>query len=142
MNPTTAEILPRLDQIPVERVMHTGIVSCDPSVPLPAIARIFAEERIHCVVVNGIERTRVGERMTWGIISDHDLMRALDAGDGGATAGALAVAGLITVDRTETLDRVIQLMAAYDVTHVVVVDRAYPVGIVSALDVAAAAGDV
>jgi CBS domain-containing protein len=136
----TAEILPRLDQMPVESVMHTGIVSCDPSVPLPAIARIFAEERIHCVVVNGIERTRAGDRLTWGIINDRDLMRALDAGDGGATAGALAVTGLVTVDRLEPLDRVIQLMASYDVTHVLVVENDYPFGIVSALDVAGAAG--
>jgi CBS domain-containing protein len=138
----TAQILPRLDQIPVERVMHAGIVSCDPSTPLPVIARIFAEERIHCVVVNGIERTRAGDRLTWGIISDRDVMRALDAGDGGATAGSLAVTGLVTVDRQEPLDRAIQLMASYDTTHVLVVERDYPVGIVSALDVAGAAGDV
>jgi CBS domain-containing protein len=138
----TAQILPRLDQIPVESVMHAGIVTCDPSAPLPAIARIFAEERIHCVVVNGIERTRAGDRLTWGIISDRDLMRALDAGDGGATAGMLAVTGLVTVDRLEPLDRAIQLMASYDVTHVLVVEHAYPVGIVSALDVAGAAGGV
>jgi CBS domain-containing protein len=138
----TAQILPRLDQIPVESVMHAGIVTCDPSAPLPAIARIFAEERIHCVVVNGIERTRAGDRLTWGIISDRDLMRALDAGDGGATAGMLAVTGLVTVDRLEPLDRAIQLMASYDVTHVLVVENAYPVGIVSALDVAGAAGGV
>jgi CBS domain-containing protein len=138
----TAEILPRLDQIPVESVMHTGIVMCDPSAPLPVIARIFAEQRIHCVVVNGIERTRAGERMTWGIINDRDLMRALDAGDRGWTADALAVTGLVTVDRLEPLDRVVQVMAAYDVTHVLVVENAYPVGIVSALDVASAAGGV
>jgi CBS domain-containing protein len=33
-------------------------------------------------------------------------------------------------------------MASYDVSHVIVLDRGYPVGIVSALDVAGAAAGV
>lgn len=137
--PTDTPMLPRLDLVRVEDVMHTGLVTCDPTTPLTAIARLFAQQRIHCVVVNGIERTRAGERLTWGIISDRDLMRALDATDETATAGTLAVTDLETVDPQEPLDRAVQLMAAHDITHVLVVERAYPVGIVSALDVARAA---
>jgi CBS domain-containing protein len=134
--------LPRLDQIPVEQVMHAGLVGCVPEAPISVIARIFAEERIHCVTVNGIERTREGERLTWGIINDRDLMRALDTGDGGLTAGELAVPAQPTIDVYEPLDRAIQLMASYDVAHVIVVEKGYPIGIVSAMDVAAAAGSV
>jgi hypothetical protein len=66
---TTIIQLPRIDQIRVDEVMHAGLIGCDPSTPLPTIARIFADERIHSVVVHGIERTREGERLTWGIIS-------------------------------------------------------------------------
>jgi CBS domain-containing protein len=138
MNPATA-FVPRLDLMRVADVMHTGLVVCDPSAPLTEIARILAEERIHCVMVHGIERTRAGERLTWGIVSDRDLVRALDTTDAGVTAGALAVTALLTVEPDETLDRAIRLMTSYDVTHVVVVEHGYPVGIVSALDVARAA---
>lgn len=137
---TPIPMLPRLDLYRVEDAMHAGLVACDPTATLPVIARIFAEQRIHCVIVNGIERTRAGERLTWGIVSDRDLMRALDATDASITAGSLAVSALVTIEPDESLDSAVRLMAAYDTTHVIVVDNDYPVGIVSALDVARAAG--
>jgi len=135
-------MIPRLDLIPVEDVMHAGLIGCDPAAPLPVIARIFAEEQIHAVVVGGIERTREGDRLSWGIISDHDLMRALDATGESVTAAALAVTAMITVEPQDPLARVVQLMASYDVSHVLVVEDGAPVGIVSSLDVARAAGGV
>ena len=142
MQTPTVPQLARLDQIRVESAMHAGIVGCSPSTPLPTVARILAEERIHCVVVHGLERTREGERLTWGVIDDRDLVRALDAGDGGVTAGELAMPAEPTVDVAERLDRAIQLMAQYDVSHLLIVEKGYPVGILSALDVARAAGGV
>ena len=140
MEAFTVPQLPRLDQMPVEEVMHAGLVGCSPSAPLPVIARILAKERIHCVVVHGIEHTREGDRLTWGVINDRDLVRALDAGDGGVTAAQLAMAAEPTIEVGEPLDRAVQLMASYDVAHVLVVEKGYPVGIVSTLDVARAAG--
>jgi predicted transcriptional regulator len=142
MNATAFPQLARLDQIRVEDVMHAGLVGCSPSSQLTEVAQILAEQRIHCVIVRGIERTREGERMTWGILNDRDIMRALDAGDGSVTAGELAMPAQPTIDQDEPLDGAIQLMASYDVSHVIVLDKGYPVGIVSALDVAAAAAGV
>ena len=63
---TDTPLLPRLDLIRVEDAMHAGLIGCDPAAPLPVIARIFAEEQIHAVVVSGIERTRDGERSHLG----------------------------------------------------------------------------
>jgi CBS domain-containing protein len=140
MEPVVVPHLPRLDRKRVEDVMHAGLVACNPETALPAIARILAEERIHCVVVHGLEHSREGERLTWGVINDRDLMRALDAGDGGVTAAQLAMPAEPTIETAETLDRAIQLMASYDVSHLLVVEKGYPVGMVSALDVARAAG--
>lgn len=139
METFTVPQLARLDQIRVEDVMHAGLVGCSPSAPLPVIARVLAEERIHCVVVHGIEHTREGERMTWGVINDRDLLRALDAGDGGVTAAQLAMPAEPTIDIAEPVDRAVQLMVSYDVSHVLVLEKGYPVGIVSALDIAGAA---
>jgi len=53
---TPIPMLPRLDLFRVENAMHAGLVACDPTATLPVIARIFAEQRIHCVIVNGIAR--------------------------------------------------------------------------------------
>ena len=139
MNLSTS-IVPRLDLMRVENVMHAGLVGCDPASSLTSIARFLAEEQIHCMLVQGVEHTRGGDRLTWGIVSDRDLMRALDAPDAGATAAELAATAMPTVEPQESLDRVVELMVSYDVTHIIVVENDYPVGIVSALDVARAVG--
>jgi CBS domain-containing protein len=139
---TPTPTFPRLDLVRVEDVMHPGLIVCDPAAPLSVIAEAFAEERIHCVVVNGIERPRDGERLTWGIVSDRDLIRALDAPGEGVTAGSLAVTAVVTVEPQEPLDRAVQPLAEYDVAHVLVVERDYPVGIVSTLDVARAVAGI
>ena len=142
MNRSTITQLPRIDLVRVDEVMHVGLIGCDPSTPLPAIAKIFAQERIHSVVVHGIERTREGERLTWGILSERDLVRAIDSGDGSVTAGELAMPAEPTIDVAEELDLAAKLMSSYDVSHLVVVDKNYPVGVISALDIAAAASGV
>jgi CBS domain-containing protein len=132
--------IPRLDLVSVEEVMHSGIIWCDPGTPLTAVARVLADERIHCVVVSGLERTPTGQHVTWGVLSDLDLMRALDADDTSPTAGSVATGPLITVEPADTVARAVALMADRGTTHVVVVRNDFPVGIVSALDVARAAG--
>jgi CBS domain-containing protein len=141
MHPSPS-IVPRLDLMAVEDVMHAGLVGCDPASSVASIARFLAEEQIHCLLVQGIEHTRGGDRLTWGIVSDRDLMRALDAPEAGVTAAELAATAMPTVEPRETLDRAVQLMVSHDVTHIIVVENDYPVGIVSALDVARTAGGV
>jgi CBS domain-containing protein len=137
---TVSPTVPRLDLLTVERFMHAGVVACDPDTPLAAVARILAEHRIHCLVVSGIDHTRDGDRLTWGTVSDRDLVRALADARGGTTAGTIAATELITIEPSESLDLAAQLMAEHDVSHLVVVYRGFPVGVISSLDVAAAAG--
>jgi CBS domain-containing protein len=132
-------MLPRLDLVRVEDVMEGILVGCDASAPLSLVGRILAEERIHCLVVGGLERTLAGRRVNWGIVSDRDLLRALAASDPSVTAGAIATTEPVTVERHEPLERAVQLMDIRGVNHVIVVDDGRPVGIVSTLDVARAA---
>jgi CBS domain-containing protein len=136
---TPVPTIARLDLVTVEQHMHPGVVTCDPDAPLAAVARILADERIHCVVVAGIEATLSGSRLTWGTLTDADLIRALDSQGTGATAGQLAGTEIVTVAPTETLERAVQLMSEHDVTHLVVVQTDYPVGVISSLDIARAA---
>jgi predicted transcriptional regulator len=130
----------RLDLLSVDEYMHAGILACDPAAPLATVAWILADEQIHCVIVTGLEQTPGGIRLTWSAITDRDLMRALAAGETGATAADLATRSVVTVEPTERLDRVAELMTEHDVTHLVVTEQDGPVGIISSLDVARAAG--
>src|SRR5690349_15019647 len=132
---TLVPTLPRLDLVTVEQFMHAGVVTCDPTTPLAVVAQILADKHIHCVVVGGIERTRDGERLTWSAISDRDVMQALADARGDTTAGHLAAMELVTIELVEPVSRAAQLMAEHDVSHLVVADRGYPVGIISSLDV-------
>ena len=129
----------RLDLMKVEEYMHAGVVTCDPGTPLVKAARMLADERIHCLVIAGIETTSRGSRLTWGTLTDRDLLRALDSGEPSLTAGAIAATEIVTVDPAETLARAVQLMNEHEVTHLVVVRTDFPVGIISSLDVARAA---
>jgi CBS domain-containing protein len=138
---TNVPAVARLDLVTVDTVMHAGVVACDPSAPLASVAQILAERHIHCVVVSGLEHTPTGERLTRGTVSDRDLMRALAMARGDATAGEIAATELITVEPRDSVAQAAQLMAEHEVSHLVVVDRDFPIGVISSLDVARAAGD-
>jgi CBS domain-containing protein len=135
----TVQTVARLDLMTVENYMHPGVVTCDPGTPLVTAARVLADERIHCIVVAGIEETSRGSRIAWGTLTDRDLLRALDSGEMGATVGALAASEIVTVEPAESLSRAVQLMNEHEITHLVVVQTDFPVGVISSLDVARAA---
>jgi CBS domain-containing protein len=128
-------------EIPVEDAMHRGIVTAPVDATVSEVAATLARERIHCVVVGGVLHRHDAEHLTWGVLSDLDLMAALASGDEGARAGNLAVTDAVTVATTDTLVEAAQLMAEHQVAHLVVVDAATdrPVGVLSTLDVASAA---
>ena len=136
---TTIPTIARLDHMTVERYMHTGVVACDSGAPLADVARILSDEGIHCVVVAGIDTTSTDSYLTWGTLTDRDLLRALDSGDTSLTAASVAATEIVTVAPSENLDRVVQLMNEHEVTHLVVVDMDFPVGVISSLDIARAA---
>jgi predicted transcriptional regulator len=85
--------------------------------------------------VSSMERDGDGEQVTWAIVSALDVMRALAAGDGRVTAAELAAGELVTVQVDEPLSGAVGLMAQHGTTHLVVIDRGWPVGVISALDV-------
>jgi CBS domain-containing protein len=139
MNSTSAAALTALARTPVETVMHAGLIECAPDDDVATVARTMARHRVHCVVVAGIERRGTsGQHLTWGILSDLDLVRALREGAVDRPAGELAGSEVILVDPDDTLEHAAQLMADHEVAHLVVApaDPARPLGMVSTLDVA------
>ena len=131
--PRGSDRMPALEHALVEDVMHTGIVSCPPDTDLVTVARTMASRHIHAVVVSGIEPTDRGEHLTWGLLTSLDLAEAAGAG---ADAGGVCSTEVVTVEAGEPLERAVQLMVEHQLTHLLVLSEALPIGIVSTLDVA------
>ena len=124
----------------VADVMTEGLITCEPSAPLRAVARLMADHHVHSVFVfdYGEEDDETAE--LWGIVSDLDLAAAAWADVDTQTAGESAVTPLVSVLRTDDLRHAAQLMAESGVSHLAVVDpiSGRPVGVVSTLDIARA----
>ena len=116
--------------------MHRGIFSCGPETELIGVARLMASRDVHAVVVIGIEADARGERLSWGLITALDLVSAALPGVDAPDAGALAGTEIVTVGADEPLTRAAQLMAEYQLSHLLVVSGSIPIGVVSTLDVA------
>ncbi len=113
-------------------VMTGRIVNCDPDTPREHVARLMAEERIHCVVVSGVARSV--DRLDWGVASDSDLLRAALAGDE-SSAGQLARTEMVTVQEDTSLPDVARVLLEHEVAHALVLVGTRPVGVISTLDV-------
>jgi len=133
-----------LQQTPVIKAMHTGVLSCPPNASLRTVAELLAAHGVHAVVVDG--RSSVSDTdAPWGVISALDLVGAALAGElDEQTAGASAATPVVMIATTDTLERAAQLMTEHGVTHLVVVDAEtmHPVGVLSTLDIAGALSGV
>lgn len=125
------------EQATVADAMHAGIVTVPADATPAEIARALAESRIHCVVVAAISRRGTSEHLTWGVVSDLDLVGALASG-ATASAAMLAATDAITIESGEALEDAARIMSEHDVTHLVVVDPGSdePIGVLSTLDIA------
>ncbi len=127
-----------LSDATVGGVMHSGVATCTPDVPLSTVARTMAEHRVHCIAVAGVDSVPGrGEHLTWGLIEDMDLVLALHRRAFAEPAARIAETAPVAVKEDESLDRAAALMVEHDTSHVVVVGASgLPCGIVSTLDVA------
>jgi CBS domain-containing protein len=66
----------RLGRVRVGDAMRRGVVSCPPNLPLSEIARLMAEHRVHCVV---LEASGTHDAVGWSVVSDRDLVSAAGA---------------------------------------------------------------
>jgi CBS domain-containing protein len=122
----------------VRTAMQLGLFHCPPDADLRTLARVMAERSIHCVVVGGVHRGPAGERLTYGIVSDLDLMRGLQEPGDARIAGDVATTEPVAVLPSETLEAAARLMTEHGTAHLIVVSpqTGLPVGIVSTLDIA------
>jgi CBS domain-containing protein len=145
--PLSALVMPppgarSLQEACVGDVMHPGVITSPPDASLATVARIMAERGVHCVAIAGVDRSEGRDpHLTWGLISDIDLIRAVHGGSPatapGLTAGTIAATAPIALHEDDFLDRAAALMVKHDTSHLVAVNRTgLPSGMVSTFDVA------
>ena len=118
----------------VENVMHEGVFTCGRDESLAVVARLMADHRVHSVVVTDEPSDAPS---LWGVVSDLDLVAAASVRElEEQVADAAAATPALTIAPDDTLQRAAQLMVEHALTHLVVVDRGRPVGVLSTLDVA------
>jgi CBS domain-containing protein len=129
----------RLDQVRVQHVMHTGVLTTDPTTPLRVVARLMSQQRVHAVAVADPDHAR----RPFGIVSALDVVAAAAAGGAEETAGEAASTEVVTVSSSDSLDHAARVMLEHRLSHLIVVDPAsgHPCGMLSALDIAAAYAD-
>jgi CBS domain-containing protein len=114
----------------VGEAMTPGVLTCLPTTPLRDVARMMARHRVHAIVVFGSD----DQLHPWGVVSDLDLVAALDTH---ANAGAVAASPVVTATPDLSLRHAAQLMAENETAHLLVIaDTGLPIGVVSTLDVA------
>jgi CBS domain-containing protein len=119
------------ERVTVGDAMRDEVIYCAPDTSPRGVARIMAQDRIHCVLIGGVA--------DWSVVTDLDLIRAVDRDIDHLSAAEIAAGELPTVDVGEPLERARALMVEHEVTHVLVLDAGSgrPVGVLSALDIAA-----
>ena len=125
---------PEFGTFTVLNALQLGLIDCSADADVRSVARLMAEQNVHCVIVRGTEPDG------WGIVSDLDLMRALGPGFEELTARDFAATDMVVVHPDDTIEHAAQLMAEHDTTHLIVAspETGQPVGIVSSLDIARA----
>jgi CBS domain-containing protein len=117
-------------------VMSRGVVTCAPDTPLPDVAATMASHGFHAALIVAPEGGRAL------VISDLDLIRAALSTDLDRTAADLAREPILTIAPSAPLEEAITVMARQDVAHLLVAEpgAAWPVGVLSSLDVVAMVG--
>jgi CBS domain-containing protein len=137
MTPATQprdHVAPTMRTTRVGKVMHEGVLTCGRDESLATVARLMADHRVHSIVVTD-EPSRAPS--LWGVVSDLDLVAAASVRElEEQVAGAAAATPALMIAPGDTLHRAAQLMVEHALTHLVVVERGRPVGVISTLDVA------
>jgi CBS domain-containing protein len=139
--PDSPQTYPTLAGLRVIDAMHPGLISCSPSTPLRAVARMMALYRVHAILVTAHGEEELPGPGRWGIVSDAALLHAAEAGDlDEQESASIAASPVLTIASSDELARAAHLMTEHEASHLIVVERrsGRPIGVLSTLDVARA----
>ena len=119
--------------------MHPGVISCLPETPLRAVARMMATYRVHAIIVMPRHMGALTHSLSWGVVSDLDLIRGAQDGDVDSdSARTVARTPVRSIELMAPLADAVDAMIAEGLSHLIVVEphAGRPVGVLSTLDVA------
>jgi CBS domain-containing protein len=134
--PTLQTPITAISHATVGDVMSRGVVICAPDTRLPAVAATMAAHGFHAALILAPEGGRAL------VISDLDLIRASLGSELDQTAADLAREPILTIAPSAPLEDAVAVMAKQDLAHLLVAEpgAAWPVGVLSSLDVVAMVG--
>lgn len=136
--PAGSYLTPSLEHATVADAMHPGVMAANPDATVQELARMLAGHHVHCVAVIGLSRGGgLGESLSWGIVTDVDVVAGALADDT-RTAAQIARHPIVDVEPAMPLVAAAKLMVEKGVSHVLVVDPTtqHAVGVLSTLDIA------
>lgn len=135
-----AELPPAVANATVADAMRHGVLTCRPDTPMRHVARMMVTNGVHAVLVRGAGAAQPGGGEGWAVVSDLDVARSA----GRSARGEDVVAGdscgpALTAKPSESLTDAARRMADRHLSHLLVLEDETdePVGVISALDVAA-----
>jgi CBS domain-containing protein len=118
-----------IDQIPISRIMHKGVVSVNPNTALNKVAELMLKNDISSILVKDDEKPA-------GIVTKTDLVKYFaESLRGNFKVAALMTPSPKTVNRGHSLARVLEVMRTERIARVVVTEGEKPVGIVTESDI-------
>ena len=121
----------------VADVMSAPIPACAGDLDVVTAARLMLDERIHAIAVMG-DAPHVGEDPpVIGVLSDLDLVAALEAGGALGTLAEIADEPVLSIPSDATLNIAARQMRDERTRHLIVVapNSGRPVGVLSTLDI-------
>ena len=121
----------------VADAMSNGVIHCSPGTSLRTVARLMAEHGVHAIYVFDYGEQDDETVSLWGLVSDLDVVAAVDADFDGITARESAVTPLMTILSSDPLAAAARRMAETGVSHLAVLDPSTqrPCGVISTLDI-------
>jgi CBS domain-containing protein len=135
-----AELPPAVANATVADAMRHGVLTCRPDTPVRHVARMMVSNGVHAVLVRGAGAAQHGVDHQWSMVSDLDVARAAGRSARGEDVVAADACGpALTAHPGEKLTDAARRMADRHVSHLLVLEEetGEPVGVISALDVAA-----
>jgi len=135
-----AELPPAVANATVADAMRHGVLTCRPDTPMRHIARMMVSNGVHSVLVRGGGAAQHGADDAWSVVGDLDVARAAGRSARGEDVVAADACGpALSAHPDEKLTDAARRMADRHVSHLLVLEEetGEPVGVISALDVAA-----
>ena len=135
-----AELPPAVANATVADAMRHGVLTCRPDTPMRHVARMMVTNGVHAVLVRGAGNAQGAGDEAWAVVSDLDVARAAGRSARGEEVVASDACGpALSATPDEKLTEASRRMADRHVSHLLVLEEesGEPVGVVSALDVAA-----